>query len=93
MSLGQFKVMSAIEHCRTAAFGGHVARCEKCANTQIAYNHVVFMLPAPIARQLLDQIVLDMPIGRPHRRDGATLFQTWPLPWRTWCLILGPTAG
>ena len=25
-------------HCRTAAFGGHVARCEKCANTQIAYN-------------------------------------------------------
>ncbi len=38
LSLGQLKVMSAIEHCRTAAFGGHVARCEKCANTQIAYN-------------------------------------------------------
>ncbi len=38
VSLGQLKVMSAIEHCRTAAFGGHVARCEKCANTQIAYN-------------------------------------------------------
>jgi hypothetical protein len=38
LSLGQLKVMSAIEQCRTAAFGGHVARCEKCSNTQIAYN-------------------------------------------------------
>jgi len=25
------KVMSAIENCRTAALGGHVARCEDCA--------------------------------------------------------------
>ncbi len=38
MSLGQLKVMSAIESCRTAALGGHVARCEKCAHTHIAYN-------------------------------------------------------
>ena len=38
VSLGQLKVMSAIENCRTAALGGHVARCEKCAHTQIAYN-------------------------------------------------------
>ena len=38
VSLGQLKVMSAIERCRTAALGGHVARCEKCAHTQIAYN-------------------------------------------------------
>jgi len=32
--------MSAIENCRTAALGGHVARCENenCAYTQIAYN-------------------------------------------------------
>jgi hypothetical protein len=28
VSLGQLKVMSAIESCRTAALGGHVARCE-----------------------------------------------------------------
>jgi hypothetical protein len=81
VSLGQLKVMSAIERCRTAALGGHVARCEKCDHTQIAYNscrnrhcpkcqgaaaqewladreaellpvayyHVVFTLPAPIA--------------------------------------------
>ena len=32
------KVMSAIESCRTAALGGHVARCEDCAHTIIAYN-------------------------------------------------------
>jgi hypothetical protein len=81
LSLGQLKVMSAIERCRTAALGGHVARCEGCAHTRIAYNscrnrhcpkcqgaaakdwlaarraellpvayyHVVFTLPAPIA--------------------------------------------
>src|SRR5712692_7735581 len=82
VSLLQLKVMSAIESCRTAALGGHVARCEDCAHTTIAYNscrnrhcpkcqgaaaqawlaereaellpvpyfHVVFTLPAPIAR-------------------------------------------
>lgn len=30
--------MSAIERCRTAALGGHVARCADCAYTSIAYN-------------------------------------------------------
>jgi|TARA_B100001971_G_scaffold138990_1_gene128436 hypothetical protein len=81
LSLGQLKVTSAIENCRTAVLGGHVARCEDCAHTHIAYNscrnrhcpkcqgaaakdwlaarqaellpvayyHVVFTLPAPIA--------------------------------------------
>ncbi|WFU61876.1 IS91 family transposase [Bradyrhizobium brasilense] len=38
VSLDQLKVMSAIERCRTAALGGHVARCEDCAHTSIAYN-------------------------------------------------------
>src|SRR6202049_4599565 len=40
VSLGQLKVMSAIESCRTAALGGHVARCEDaaCGHTIIAYN-------------------------------------------------------
>jgi hypothetical protein len=82
VSLDQLKVMTAIERCRTAALGGHVARCEDCAHTTIAYNscrnrhcpkcqgaaaqawlaereaellpvpyfHVVFTLPAAIAR-------------------------------------------
>ena len=38
VSLGQLKVMSAIESCRTAALGGHVERCEDCSQTRIAYN-------------------------------------------------------
>jgi Putative transposase/Transposase zinc-binding domain len=38
VSLDQMKVMSAIERCRTAALGGHVARCEDCTHTVIAYN-------------------------------------------------------
>jgi hypothetical protein len=38
VSLKQLKVMSAIESCRTAALGGHVARCEKCSRMHIAYN-------------------------------------------------------
>jgi len=38
ISLDQMKVMSAIEHCRTAALGGHVARCVDCAHEHIAYN-------------------------------------------------------
>jgi hypothetical protein len=38
VSLDQFKVMSAIESCRTMALGGHVLRCEKCSHTLIAYN-------------------------------------------------------
>src|SRR5438045_4263518 len=38
VSLEQLKVMSATENCRTAALGGHVARCEDCAYTTIAYN-------------------------------------------------------
>ncbi len=81
LSLGQLKVMSAIESCRTAALGGHVAVCQDCSHSLIAYNscrnrhcpkcqgaaakdwlaarqaellpvayyHVVFTLPAPIA--------------------------------------------
>jgi hypothetical protein len=38
VSLGQLKVMNAVERCRTAALGGHVARCEDCAHEHIAYN-------------------------------------------------------
>ncbi len=38
VSLGQLKVMSAIERCRTAALGGHVERCQRCSHTVIAYN-------------------------------------------------------
>ncbi len=38
LSLGQLRVMSAIERCRTAALGGHVTRCEGCDRAEISYN-------------------------------------------------------
>ncbi len=38
LSLHQLKVMSAIEHCRTAAMGGHVEACIDCGHWRIAYN-------------------------------------------------------
>jgi len=38
ISLGQLKVMSAIEQCRSAELGGHVLYCPSCDHNQIAYN-------------------------------------------------------
>lgn len=38
LSLGQLKVMSAIEQCRTAALGGHVLRCSGCQRIEVAFN-------------------------------------------------------
>ena len=38
LNLPQLKVMAAIENCRTAALGGHVAACTKCDHQHIAYN-------------------------------------------------------
>jgi Putative transposase/Transposase zinc-binding domain len=37
-SLGQLKVMSAVENCRSATLGGHALRCTSCAQPQVAYN-------------------------------------------------------
>ena len=38
LSLGQLKVMSAIETCRTAVMGGHVEACTDCGHWRVAYN-------------------------------------------------------
>ena len=38
VSLGQLKVMSAIEQCRSAVLGGHIERCEDCGHSRISYN-------------------------------------------------------
>jgi len=38
LSLGQLKVMSAIEQCRSAALGGHVLRCDGCGVGEVSYN-------------------------------------------------------
>src|SRR6266404_2120517 len=38
LSLGQRRVMTAIEVCRTAALGGHVEQCDACGHQRIFYN-------------------------------------------------------
>jgi hypothetical protein len=38
LSLGQLRVMSAIEQCRSSALGGHVLQCSSCGEPQISYN-------------------------------------------------------
>jgi hypothetical protein len=32
------RVLNALEHCRTAYFGGHVDKCNKCNHIRISYN-------------------------------------------------------
>ena len=32
------RVLRAVENCRTAALGGHLAACDQCGHRQIAYN-------------------------------------------------------
>ena len=32
------RVLNALEHCRTAYFGGHVDRCDSCNHERISYN-------------------------------------------------------
>jgi hypothetical protein len=38
LSSAQRRVMTAIAACRTAALGGHVERCDRCAHTRVWYN-------------------------------------------------------
>jgi hypothetical protein len=45
-SLGQLETMSAIEHRRTAAPGGHVARREDCAHARRSRNTLVVVFQA-----------------------------------------------
>src|SRR5438874_8735647 len=48
VGLGQLKVMSAIENCRTAALGGHVAGCEDLR----PYGDRLQQLPQPALSQV-----------------------------------------
>ena len=41
MSVGQRRVMTAIEVCRTAVLGGHLERCDQCGYERNAYNSCV----------------------------------------------------
>ena len=38
LSVGQKRVLRAIERCRTAALGGHLERCDQCGHERNAYN-------------------------------------------------------
>lgn len=38
LSRGQYRVMGAVERCRTAALGGHLERCDACGHQRIAFN-------------------------------------------------------
>jgi hypothetical protein len=73
VSLDQLKVMSAIERCRTAALGGHVARCEngECRHTVIAYNscrnrHCPKCQGAAARQWLADREAELLPVGYFH---------------------------
>jgi len=71
VSLDQMKVMSAIVRCRTMALGGHVARCENCANTIIAYNscrkrHCPKCQAAAAKRWLAEREAELLPVGYFH---------------------------
>jgi Putative transposase/Transposase zinc-binding domain len=67
VSLDQLKVMSAIERCRTVALGGHVARCEDCANTVIARNRHCPKCQGAAAREWLAEREAELlPVGYFH---------------------------
>jgi len=82
LSLDQLKVMSAIEHCRSAALGGHVLRCEGCGTDQIAYNSCL-MVSVPLRgvrwskwHQACAGRLFDSPLrlGLQHRNESVR----WP---------------
>lgn len=50
ISLNQFKVMGAIERCRTAALGGHVARCADCAMSTSPTTHAAIGTAQNVSR-------------------------------------------
>ncbi len=71
VSLDQLKVMSAIENCRTAVLGGHVARCADCTHTHIAYNscrnrHCPKCQSAAARQWLADREAELLPVGYFH---------------------------
>src|SRR5213595_2557986 len=79
LSLGQLKVMSAIEQCRSAALGGHVLRCEKCGAGEISYNSCL-MVSVPLRevrwskrRQSWGSHLFDSPLrlGLQHRNQSV----------------------
>ena len=77
MSLGQLKVMSAIERCRTAALGGHVMRCENdaCGHTAIAYNSDLCIAALSLSITIASTASLVRPIMA--GRMGTIMLETY----------------
>ena len=71
LSLHQLKVMSAIEHCRTAVMGGHVEACSDCGHWRVAYNscrnrHCPRCQGAAARKWLADREADQLPVGYFH---------------------------
>ncbi len=84
VSLGQLKVMSAIESCRSAALGGHVGRCEDCG-TAASPTTPAAIAPCLRRGRLLSQVsgrgsegLARRPRGRPVAGDYFHLVFTLP---------------
>ena len=63
--------MSAIEHCRTAALGGHVEACDDCGHWRVAYNscrnrHCPRCQGAAARKWLADREADLLPVGYFH---------------------------
>src|SRR5579864_241573 len=63
--------MSAIQHCRTAALGGHVEACEDCGHWRITYNscrnrHCPRCQGAAARAWLAERVADLLPIGYFH---------------------------
>jgi hypothetical protein len=77
VSLGQLKVMSAIESCRSAALGGHVERCEDAATAGSPTTPaVIAIVPSARARRRKT----GSPPARPTCSPSA--ISIWSLPSR-----------
>src|SRR5450631_4938920 len=74
VSLLRLKAMSAIENCRTAALGGHVARCEDCALLPPLRNGETAMLQ--------DAKIEDKETRPPPRYNEGTLIEAMQSAWR-----------
>lgn len=76
----QLRVLFAIEHCRTAALGGHLDRCQQCGYEArqkellpVKYVHVVFTIPHQLSWLALQnkKVVYDLLF----RASAATLLE------------------
>ena len=80
LSLGQLKVMTAIETCRTAAPGGHVEACDDCGH----YLKIVHSDRDPFVEPVADDlasVTLDLLVSDAGwRRHGLNLLMWFGEP-------------